>query len=147
MLFWLNDNSFAPSLNHTFIVLIPKVKSPAKVSEYRPISLCNVACKIMSKVLANRLKNFLNAIISQNQSAFILERLITDNIMVAYELLYLMKARKKGRVGAMAIKLDMSKTYDVVEWGFLEAIMTKMGFFSNWTDLIIRCVRTVSSYG
>ena len=117
-----------PDLNHTNIVLIPKVKNPEKMSEFRPISLCNVIYKVISKVLANRLKQVLLDIISPTQSAFVPGRLITDNIIVAYEVLHSMYARKKGKTGALALKLDVSKAYDQVEWLFLQGIMQKLGF-------------------
>ncbi|KAF5451880.1 hypothetical protein F2P56_026940 [Juglans regia] len=83
-------------------------------------------------------------VISWNQSAFIPNRLISDNIMVAYELLHSMKLKQKGKEGTMAIKLDMSKAYDRVEWSFLENLMLKMGFGKKWTDLVMECVRSVS---
>ncbi|KAL0013373.1 hypothetical protein SO802_000442 [Lithocarpus litseifolius] len=87
----LNYSSLLKSINHTFITLIPKVKDPEKVSEFRPISLCNVIYKIVSKVIANRLRPLLNDIISETQSAFTAGRLITDNILIAFESLHHMK--------------------------------------------------------
>ena len=69
-------------INHTFIALIPKVNNPEKVSNFRPISLYNVIYKIISKVIANRLKPMLNSIISETQSVFIVDRLISNNILI-----------------------------------------------------------------
>lgn len=74
-----------PSLNHTQIVLIPKRAKPDTMGDLRPISLCNVIYKILAKVLTNRLKPLLGHIISDNQSVFIPRRLITDNVMLAFE--------------------------------------------------------------
>ena len=102
-----------PSINQTFITLIPKVKSLIKVSEYRPISLCNIIYKLVSKVIANRLKGVLPLIILESQSAFQSDKAIFDNILVAFETLHHMKNQKKKRGGGfMALKLDMSKAYD-----------------------------------
>ena len=124
----LNSSSFLKSINHTFITLIPKVNNPERVSNFQPISLCNMIYKIVSKVIANRLEPMLHSIISDTQSAFIANRLITDNILIAFESLHHMKNNCIGKKGFMALKLDMSKAYDRVKWIFLEKILLKMGF-------------------
>lgn len=82
------------------------------MTDLRPISLCNVVYKIISKVLANRVKQVIDFIISDTQSAFIPGRLISDNIMVAFEVMHYMKRKTKGKDSWMALKLDMSKAYD-----------------------------------
>jgi hypothetical protein len=125
---FLNGSKMEEMLNVTHIALISKNIAPRCVSDFRPISLCNVSYKIIAKVLANRLKMVLPRVISDNQSAFIPGRLITDNIVAAYETLHSMHSRMWSKVGFMGIKLDMSKAYDRVELSFLEAVMHKMDF-------------------
>jgi len=110
----LNIGVFPVGLNHTYITLIPKVKSLEHVTEFRPIALCNILYKLISKVLANRLKKILPKIISDSQSAFQADKAISDNILVAFETLHHMK-RTTGKTGFMALKLDISKAYDRVE--------------------------------
>lgn len=116
---FLKSGHMVPGINATNIVLILKVKSREKMSDFHPISFCNVIYKIISKVLANRLKLILPQIISPTQSAFVLGRLIIDNILLAYKTLHTMHCRKKGKNGSLALKLDISKAYDWVEWDFL----------------------------
>jgi hypothetical protein len=144
VLYALNFGVMNKGMNFTYIALIPKIKSPEKVSDFRPISLCNVIYKLVSKVLANRLKVWLPKIISPYQSAFIQGRLITDNIIAAYETLHTMHSKMYGKKGYMAIKLDMSKAYDRVEWRFLEGVMRRMGFAERWIHLMMMCVTSVS---
>ena len=120
---FLNLGISPPKFNETHIVLIPKCKEPKKITEYRPISLCSVVYKIASKAIANRLKNILLTIISDTQSAFVHGRLITDNVLVAFEAMHHISKKKSGKVGEMELKLDMSKAFDRVEWVFLEKIM------------------------
>ena len=87
----LNLGVVSDSLNSTFIALIPKIKDPKKVSDFRPISLCNVVYKLIAKVLVNRLKLILPYVVSNSQSAFLFRRLITDNVLVAFETLHYLK--------------------------------------------------------
>lgn len=100
--------------------------------------------KIISKVLANRLKVIIDLIILDTQNAFIPGRLIWDNIMVAYEVMHFSKIKNKCKQGWMALKLDMSTAYDLVEWGFLKAVLQKTGFDDKVTNLFISCISSVN---
>ena len=96
-------------------------------SDFRPINLANVVYRIVSKVLANRLKQILPNVISESQSAFVPNQLITDNTTVAFEILHKMRNKRRGKKGQIVIKLDISKAYDYVKWRFLRSIMLKLG--------------------
>lgn len=111
----INSRNFLQSINFTYITLIPKRKNPKLMSHVRLISRCNVIFKLISKVLANRLKRILGRIISNCQSAFVANRVITDNILISFETLHYMKSKRQGNTAHMALKLDMSKAYDKVE--------------------------------
>ena len=128
ILMYLNTGTFPSPLGHSFITLIPKVKNPEYISQYQPISLSNVLYRVYSKVLANRLKKMLPNIVSEHQSAFMTDRLISNNIMIAFETLHYMRNHSTGSTGFMALKLDMSKAYDKVEWLYMAKLMKKWGF-------------------
>ncbi|KAL9670606.1 hypothetical protein QQ045_008160 [Rhodiola kirilowii] len=140
----LNSGILDAGLNETLVVLIPKVKKVERVEELRPISLCNVMMKIITKTLANRLKDILPTIISQNQSAFINGRLITDNILIAHEVSHSIKCKSGQKTGFVSLKLDMSKAYDRIEWEFLRRMMLMLGFAEEWVKKVMLCVETVS---
>ena len=132
------------SLNDTHVRLIPKSTGASVVSDYRPIALCNVYYTIISKLLANRLRQVLPDLISENQSAFVQDRAIVDNILISHEVLHFLKTSDASVRCSMAVKTDMSKAYDRLEWDFIEAVFLQLGFHVNWTNLIMQCIKTVS---
>jgi hypothetical protein len=140
----LRGGSIPEGWNETIVVLIPKVQKPERLKDLRPISLCNVVYKLVSKTIANRLKLVLGDIISPNQSAFVPGRLISDNSILAYEMTHFMKRRRSGSTKYMAVKLDMSKAYDRVEWPFLRGVMQQLGFDKAFIELVMKCVCSVS---
>ena len=85
----------------------------------------------------------MDEVISEVQSAFFTGRLITDNVLVAFESVHTMKRRKKGKIFSCAIKLDMMKAYDRVEWHFLEAMLLRLGFPGSLVRLIMKCVTSI----
>jgi hypothetical protein len=87
-------------------------------------------------------KENLPNIIGEQQSTFVPRRMITDNILIAYECVHAIK-RKQGKQGLCAVKLDMHKAYDIVEWKFLKAMMVKLGFDIRWINLMMECVSSV----
>ncbi|KAL9671188.1 hypothetical protein QQ045_008754 [Rhodiola kirilowii] len=137
------EGKMEEGMNDTLIVLIPKSKRPKKIEDYRPISLCNVSAKIVMKILANRLKDILPNIISEMQSAFVLGRLILDNILLAHEVMRYIRSMKRQKTGCFSIKTDMSKANDRMEWSFLKQMMIKLGFPEQWTRLVMECISSV----
>jgi hypothetical protein len=98
-------------------------------------------------VAANRLKECLPEIISEEQSAFVPGRLITDNIITAYECLHFMKKNRAKKNRFCALKLYMRKAYDRLDWGYLEAVMIKLGFHRLWVNMIMCLVTTMFNGG
>jgi hypothetical protein len=129
--------------NHTRIALIPKVDNPSKVTQFRLIRRADFTYKIISKIFANRLKPLLQKIISPNQSAFLPSRSIQDNLILAHEIFHSMK-NKKGNGALMALKLDMEKAFDRMEWGFILKIFSCLGFNLKWIQMIEQCISTVT---
>ncbi|GJY48580.1 RNA-directed DNA polymerase, eukaryota, reverse transcriptase zinc-binding domain protein [Tanacetum coccineum] len=129
-------------INSTLIALVPKIQTPLKVSDFRLIACCNVIYKCISKIITERLKWCLDKLVSKNQSTFIPNRHIQDNIMLAQELF---KGYDRNmRPNRVALKVDIQKDYDTVNWKFLEDILKGFGFHElmiNWT---MKCVSTTS---
>lgn len=111
----LNNKGDCSHINQTYIFLIPKKTNPQVHSDYRPMSLCNTILKMVTNTLANRIKSFLDRIIDPNQSDFIPNKLITDNIHLAYKLLHSLNKNKSRNKGYVGLNLDMDKAYDRIE--------------------------------
>ncbi|KAL4307123.1 uncharacterized protein LOC107605009 [Arachis ipaensis] len=139
---WLNPDTIRDN-NATLITLIPKVKQPDSITLFRPISLCNVTYKCVSKIIVERLKPTLKDRISPYHSSYVPGRKIHDNILIAKEMTHIMK-KMKGRRGFMAIKFDFEKAYDRVRWSFLKECLDGFDVGAQLTNLIMECVSSVS---
>jgi hypothetical protein len=141
---WLDRGYFPSSLNETNICLIPKCENHVTMKDLRPISLCNVLYKMVSKLFANRLKGCLEKCVSEEQSAFVEGRSILDNALIAIEVIHALKRKTRGRKGELALKIDISKAYDKVDWGFLRGMLERLGFSNKWIHWIMLCVSSVN---
>ena len=133
------NGAFLPrSITATSIALIPKKALPETWADYRPISLCNVINKIITKILTARISPILPLVISPNQSGFVKGRLLNDNALLAQEMFH--DLHKGSPAPNVAIKIDMAKAYDRVQWPFLLQVFRRMGFPEDWISLIDRCI-------
>lgn len=129
-------------LNPSYIVLIPKKEDSRGLNDFRPISLIGSIYKILAKVLAGRLCKVMDSIISENQSAFVGNRMIHDGIVILNEAVEEARRRKIERV---FFKIDFAKAYDTVDWKFLEAMFLQFNFCDKWTRWMIECVSTATA--
>ncbi|WCJ37950.1 Retrovirus-related Pol polyprotein from type-1 retrotransposable element R2 [Euphorbia peplus] len=126
-------------VNVTALVIIPKNSNPQGLGDFRPIACCTVIYKTITKILTSRLAPVLKNLISANQSAFVPGRCISDNILLAHELV-----RNYHRVSSgsnCALKVDLQKAYDTIDWDFLEEILLQFGFPNKFITWIMVCLR------
>ena len=127
--------------NASFIALVPKVRDPSKLEQYKPISLVGAIYKVISKVLAGRIKKVLPSIIDDCQSTFLKDRGILDSVLMANEVVE--DLRRSGRYG-LCLKVDFEKAYDSVSWEFLYDMLLKLGFQSKWVKWMRGCLESAS---
>jgi hypothetical protein len=131
-------------VNETIIVLVPKSNDAEDIKDFRPISLCNVIYKVVSKCIVNRLRPLLQLLISETQCAFLPGSLISDNALIAFECFHHIQKNKKADDNYCAYKLDLTKAYDRVDWGYLEGILLKFGFHKLWVKQVMACFTFVT---
>lgn len=127
----LHSGTFPYHLMQTDIVLIPKILNPTSTSHFRVTSICNFVYKIISKVLANRLKVHLSKLIIPFPCAFITGKQIQNNMIVSHEAFHSLRNKKQSDRETCAMKM---------EWVFLDAVMNRLGFHDTWIGWVRKCV-------
>ncbi|KFK31800.1 hypothetical protein AALP_AA6G160500 [Arabis alpina] len=136
---WIPTGRLPEGMNDALVVLIAKVGKPEMMTQVRPISLCNVIFKTITKAMVIRMKKVMPNLIGPEQSSFIPGRLSADNIVVVQESVHSMR-RKKGRKGWMLLKLDLEKAYDRIRWDFLQDTLEAARLPDEWVRWIKACV-------
>ncbi|CAN1120865.1 Transposon TX1 uncharacterized 149 kDa protein [Linum perenne] len=131
------------SINETLITFIPKVTNPTSVSNFRPISLCNVTYKTITKCIANRIKSVMQGLTHPSQTSFVPGRHITDNIIMVQEVVHSLRTWR-GKKRFMVIKLDLAKAYDKIEWRFVRDTIEQAGFPPQLVRIIMECISSTS---
>ena len=139
-----NERKIPKCINSTIITLIPKIDNPTRVNHFRPISLVNSSYKMITKILVNRIRPYLDDLISPNQNSFIPGRGSEVNFIIATVIIHSMN-KKKGKKGLFALKLDLEKTYDRLEWPFIKHCLHYFHFSNESIDIIMSCVTSVST--
>ena len=138
------DRKIPDYLIKTNIVLIPKIQGPETLGNYRPISLCNIVYKIVTKIIVGRIRPFLDQLISPCQAAFVPGRRGVDNAIIVQEIIHTM-GKTRGNIGYMALKIDLEKAYDKLEWSLIKGMLSRFNFPDNLIDLILSSVSSVST--
>ena len=144
---WVQDIFRDPSLisqpNATHTAIIPKNNVPKTFAYFCLISLCNVSYKIVTKIVGSWLQQIMNKLISPNQCSFVSGRISADNILLVQEVVHSMKL-KKGKVSLMAIKADLEKVYDQLDWNFIVDTLNDIGIPESLINLLRHHISSLS---
>ncbi|XP_022869849.1 uncharacterized protein LOC111389190 [Olea europaea var. sylvestris] len=140
---FFSSGSILKQINHTVIALVPKSSQAPSVGDYMPISCCNVIYKVITKILASRLRPILGDIVDQARVAFIEGRSMTKNIHLSQEL---MRQYNRKRVTPRCLlKIDIRKAYDSLSLDFLKGVLEGLYFPSRFIQCDANSVSKVAS--
>ncbi|PKA46284.1 Putative ribonuclease H protein [Apostasia shenzhenica] len=137
---FFETNFMPPRWKDTLVVLVPKAQHAHQPHQFRPISLCSTIYKIVAKILVNRMKEVLNPLIAKEQGAFVPERNIADNCILAQEMMHRFRT-SDSITGLMALKIDMEQAYDCMRWDFLLSMFRHFGFPKIWINWVMACIQ------
>eukprot|EP00253_Pinus_taeda_P029501 PITA_29501 len=135
------NRTILEALNTSFISLIPKQDFALNPDKFRPITLCNAVYKIISKILASRLKPLLPSLISGEQSSYVEGKRILNNIIQAHEVVHTLTSKRQA---GMIMQLEISKAYDKVNWIYIKKVLIAFGFDHSWVSWVMALVTSSS---
>ena len=128
-------------MNSTFLALVPKKDNSESFMDYKPIALCNLVYKLVTKIIVMRLKLKLFEVLSKEQCGFLKNRQILEAIGISQEFMHSAKVKK---MRPLLMKIDLAKEYDKVDWGFLHLVLLQIGLFVEVTNWIMACVSSTN---
>lgn len=139
---FFNTGSLLKQMNATNLVLIPKIPNASKTSDFRPISCLNTTYKVISKLLSDRLKGILNLAIGHSQSAFLPGRLLSENVLLATEIVHGYNTNSVDPSGML--KVDLRKAFDTISWDFVIASLRGINVPETFIAWISECISSAS---
>ena len=136
---FFETGQLAPSINITWVELIPKKKVATEVKDFRPISMVGSVDKVIAKILSRRLREVLPKLVGETQPAFVKDRQILDGALIANETVNWLKRKKRSGV---LLKLDFEKAYDTIDWVIVDIVLKEMGFGVKWRKWVEVCITT-----
>ncbi|MCH79620.1 RNA-directed DNA polymerase (Reverse transcriptase), partial [Trifolium medium] len=139
MMEFFTSSWILPGFNSNIIALLPKTPEASSIDQYRTIAMANFKFKVISKIIADRLASIMPVIISDEQKGFIHDRNIKDCLCIVLEAANLLHNKSFG--GNLALKIDITKAFDTLDWNFLLKVLKTFGFnevFCNWIHVILQ---------
>ena len=139
----LDEGNFPEDINKSYLCLIPKKEAPSSINDFRPIGLCNTVLKLLTKSIASRIRGLMPKLINPLQTSFVKDRTIDENIIIIKEVAHLFNRVKRGR-NIMALKIDLTKAFDSLEWAFIRETLLGFKFPVKLVNIIMKVIASPS---